>query len=115
MKTISGELYGFFETGTEGTIWTVIQDGLQGYESIVDIKENDHLKIYDGDDILFDGVINPDYNVGWTEYPLNPGHGQPAALGYWIHWTQAGFQPDDWAAFFFRKSPLRAELIREEK
>lgn len=115
MTTYRGELYGFYETGTEGVIWTIIQDGVKGYDAIVDLKAGDQFKILDGDQVLFEGVIDPDHKIGYTEYPRNPGYGQPSALGYWIHWTQAGFQPDDWADFFFRKTPLRGELTRKEK
>lgn len=52
---------------------------------------------------MFDGVVDEDRETGYAEYPRNPGSGQPAALGLWIHWTQRGFAPDDWARFFVRE------------
>lgn len=114
MTTFKGTLYGYFETGTEGTIWTLLRDGIKGYEAIVDLKKGDHLKVYDTDDkVVFDGVIEEDYEIGYMEYPYNPGYGQPCALGLWIHWTQAGWQPDDWAKLFLHSPSLRAELTRE--
>jgi hypothetical protein len=116
MTTIRGTLIDFFETGCEGIIWMMEKDGLSGYEALEMIEEGDHLKVFaDDDSILFDGIIDPDHEIGWAEYPLNPGYGQPCALGYWIHWTQRGWQPDDWAKLFIRKSPLRAEVIKKEK
>lgn len=113
MTTLHGILYGHFETGTEGTQWIFLKDGLKGYDAFEMIEEGDRLCIFDADNkTLFDGIIKPDYEIGWAEYPLNPGFGQPAALGYWIHWTQDGFQPNDWAQFFIRETPLRATLVK---
>ena len=105
----------FAETGTEGAIWVLEEDGKTGYEALVLIEEGDRLKIFAEDgSVLFVGVIKPDYKIGWTEYPKNPGYGQPSALGYWIHWTQTGWKPDDWAKLFIRDNSnyLRAELYK---
>lgn len=108
---IHGVLEGFFETGTEGVIWIVYEDGFSGYEGIRVIEEGDTLTIFDYDQkVLFSGVIKMDRKTGWQPYPLNPKHGQPVALGMWVHWIQEGFKPDAWATFFFKDPPLRAEL-----
>ena len=116
MATYTGTLDGWFETGTEGMIWNMTKDGeySQPYEDMCNLDEGDHLKVFSPDGkVLFDDIIQPDYEIGYTEYPLNPGYGQPSALGYWIHWTQAGWQPDDWVRLFFHDPPLRAELTRK--
>ncbi len=92
------------------------KDGKEGYEALEDIEAGDVLTIYNEDgSVLFEGKIVPDYKIGWQEYPLNPGHGQPCALGCWVHWTQKGWKPDDWAALFLRgdEPPLRAKLVRK--
>jgi hypothetical protein len=113
MPLYKGILEGFFETGTEGTIWSLVQDDIEGYDALVFLEEGDRIQIFNPDEtLLYDGVIEEDHDTGWVEYPLNPGFGQPAALGMWIHWTQAGFTPDDWAGLFFHNPPLRAEVIR---
>lgn len=124
MKKYLGRLDPFFETGTEGMIWSLIEDSKSGYDALVSIENGDHLKIYRPDDtVAFDGVIKTDYKAGWTEFPQNPGHGQPSALGCWIHWTQKGWNPDDWAALFFNydiknqkrlDGYLRAELTKKK-
>lgn len=115
MTKFQGTLEGFFETGTEGIIWTLIKDNLKGYEALETIQEGDQLKVFNPDgSVAFDGIIKADFEIGYMEYPLNPGYGQPCALGMWIHWTQSGFQPDDWAKLFFHDPPLRAELTHKE-
>ena len=123
MKII-GVLEPYFETGTEGTVWSIFEDGKEGYDGLHMIEERDHLTIYgENNEVLFDDDIRCDRQAGWTEYPLNPGNGQPSALGLWIHWTQAGWQPDDWAKLFFHpylqgnedKTALRAELTKKER
>ncbi|MDP3963246.1 MAG: hypothetical protein Q8Q39_01990 [bacterium] len=119
MKFI-GSLEPFFETGCEGFVWALLEDEKPGLDGLHVIEEGDRLKVYgENDEILFDDEIICDYHIGWTEYPQNPGHGQPSALGKWIHWTQKGWQADDWAKLFFYpylegnegKQALRAELI----
>jgi hypothetical protein len=72
--------------------------------------EGDHLTVYhDNGTVAFQGEIETDRQVGWREYPKNPGRGQPCALGFWVHWTQRGWQPDDWAELFMREPSLRAD------
>ena len=111
---IKGILEPFFETGTEGIIWSVEEDNKKGYDGLRILNPLDQLTVYgEKGEILFNGKIFPDFKAGWTEYPLNPGNGQPCALGCWIHWTQIGWEPDDWARFFLRKKGepvLRAKL-----
>jgi hypothetical protein len=95
MKSVKhvGVLYGWFETGTEGVVWSLIEDGKEGYEGLKIIDEKyDHLVVYGEDGKkLWSGKIKPDYKNGWRRYPLNPKFGQPCALGMWIHWTQKGW------------------------
>jgi len=118
-KRYSGTLDWYFETGSEGIFWVLDphdnQVGKKNFGLLVFLNIGDHLTVYDEDDsVIFKGKIIPDLTIGWKEYPDNQGHGQPSALGYWIHWTQMDWRPDDWARLFIRdnKPPLRAKLVR---
>lgn len=117
MKTYFGRLDYWFETGTEGVEWILYEDGKNGYDGIVLPEDGDYLEIYNEDgSILWSGVVEQDFEVGYQPYPDNPELGQPCALGMWIHWTQKGFEPDVWARFFMPKNgnKLRAKLFENE-
>ena len=116
-RIIHGVLEDFSETGTEGLVWSVLEDGERDYAGIHTIEEGDHLTICDGlGNRVWAGKIDCDREIGWRRYPLNPVLGQPCALGYWIHWTQHGFKPDDWARFFVRPRADRMRgILRKRK
>ncbi|MCC6934569.1 MAG: hypothetical protein IT406_02705 [Candidatus Yanofskybacteria bacterium] len=120
-KSFTGTLGSWFETGAEGLCWVVYVDqefehSEEVYQGFVAIDHGDHLKVVAQDgSVVFDGVVRTDYREGWTKYPLNPGYGQPAALGFWIHWTQHGWSAEKWASLFGLKADglvYRAELTK---
>ena len=113
---ITGTASVYDETGCEGVRWIVQPDetpaGVDPRDAMVHIESGDHLVLTDhAGTVVFDGVIDEDRETGWVEYERNPGYGQPVALNRYIHWTQRGFLPDQWAAFFLSET-LRAVLER---
>lgn len=93
-----------------GSLWSPYNDLVsidEGDHVLVTIDEGDRLKVFNPDgSVAFDGVIVCDHEAGYLPYPGNPEHGQPCALGMWIHWTQKGWQPDEWARMFLRPQLL---------
>lgn len=116
---IVGVLEDYSENGTEGVVWAVKAHGKKSYyERLHRLEKGDHLLVTDETGaVRFDGIIEPNRKKGWEPYPLNPKHGQPSALGMWIHWTQEDWEPDDWARLFMcRKGPpLHAVLTINPK
>lgn len=110
----------WFETGSEGVCWAFYKDGQKKWDEAIEFLEaGDHLKIFGEDNsVIFNGKIVPDCKTGWERHYKYARHGQPVALGCWIHWTQKGWKPDDWARLFIRnkgEKNLRAELIKYER
>jgi hypothetical protein len=54
------------------------------------------------DTVLWDGVIQLEYERNWTTYSDNASEsGQQAVLGYWVHGLQQAVYPEQWAGMFF--------------
>lgn len=99
-RLLEGKLEAFMETGTEGVIWSMVDD-----EGVVQhLSRGDHLVIFDDkNDVFWKGDIDYDWKVGRQPYPFNPKLGQQAACGLWVHGIQQGFEPDAWAVLFLNK------------
>jgi len=117
-KVYLGILEDYFETGTEGTLWTLTRDLEPGevdapYARLIMLHKGDEFTVFNSDGTeRFTCVIEPDYQTGYEPYPRNPSLGQPCALGRWIHWTQKGWQPDDWARLFIPEVPIEEYALR---
>jgi hypothetical protein len=111
MSRIIGVLDAFFETGTEGTLWAIIDNDKTGYEALNILKDGDYLFVEgDGGDIVWEGEVKLDYEVNYEPYPSRPEFGQQCVLGYWVHGLQEGLPPETWATWFFESRP--AVLLR---
>ncbi len=105
-KAFIGNLYGFFETGTEGVVWMLkrIGDGFKPYEEFVGIDCNDFLTVFDKQGkSIWSGVVDPDFKKNYTFYPGKNDLGQPQVLGRWVHWLQKDVEPETWASWFFEQ------------
>lgn len=111
---ISGFLDPFSETGTEGIIWSLVNDDatLSGYEKLTFITDGDYLFIEDGEGgIVWEGEVTLEYERRYKSYPGNPEYGQQEVFGYWVHGFQASEEPETWATWFFEGR--RAVLIKK--
>ncbi len=116
MKTYSGIPFLFSETGTEGGIWSVQEDGFLAddgihwsYYGLRSLKEGDDLTIFDKNgNILYHGIIKFDkitnlemhmvFRKGrWVQDPLWT---QQVVDGMWVHWLQSGISPEAWSLLF---------------
>lgn len=115
MTTIKGKLDPFFETGTEGVIWSLFDDSKEGYDALVILDQGDYLTIFHPEDaakVVWEGNIDLEYKRNYHPYPNNPEYGQQAVLGYWVHGIQRDVEPDDWGIWFFKAYP--GEVIKSE-
>lgn len=121
---ISGILEGFWETGTEGVLWSLCEEPPRGYDGLHILENGDQLTVFNEDgSVLWQGVIDLEYETGYRPFPQNPEYGQQAALGYWVHGCQRGFAIDDWAYMFMGPychnprypTPLKGQLVKAKK
>jgi hypothetical protein len=115
MTTIKGKCDPFFETGTEGVIWSLYEDGKEGYDALQVIDQGDYLTIFDPENptkVVWEGNIDLEWERNYHPYPMNPQYGQQAIMGMWVHGIQRNVEPDDWGTWFFKAYP--AELIKSE-
>lgn len=67
---IEGKLFGWFETGLEGLVWALEQEGIAGYDGLFIIEEGDHLVISSpSGQVLFDDYIVTDTELGKEQRP----------------------------------------------
>jgi hypothetical protein len=103
---IVGVLDAFFETGTEGVVWSIVDNDKTGYEALSRIKDGDYLFVEDmAGNIEWEGKILLDWKSRMRPYPTNPESGQQEVLGYWVHGLQVGVEPERWAKWFFESRP----------
>lgn len=110
---IKGKLEAFFETGTEGVIWSIYEDGKQGYDGLHPLNNGDYLTIFHSSKpytIVWEGTVDLEYETNYRPYPTNPEYGQQAVLGRWVHGVQRDVVPEDWAMWFMGK--YKAECIK---
>ena len=105
---IKGRLDPFFETGTEGVIWSVYDDTKEGYDGLYCLDQGDYLTIFDPEDtnkVVWEGNIDLEYERNYHPYPMNPQYGQQAIGGLWVHGIQRDVEPDTWGTWFCKHYP----------
>lgn len=106
---VVGTLEPFFETGTEGVVWSLTMSGAPGYDALTCLKNEDDLLVYNPDGTaLWAGRIHLEYKRNYHPYPLNPGHGQQAVNGLWVNGLQNTVNPETWSGWFHAGLPAVA-------
>jgi hypothetical protein len=108
-NVIEGKLEAFFETGTEGIIWSVYEDGKEGYDGLHSLEDGDYLMVFhpDDDSLVWEGNISLEYVRNYRPYQSNPECGQQEVLGRWVHGLQDNVDPEIWATWFLENYPSK--------
>jgi len=116
MKEMRGVCFLFSETGTEGGWWAMQEDGFSSedglhwsYEGIRKLEEGDVFTVFAEDgSVLWQGIIHHDTTTGLIPRQVlrkgklvnDPTRKQQVVGGMWVHWVQAGIEPEAWGELF---------------
>ena len=96
----------FWETGTEGVVWSFVDKSKPGYYELNTIQGHHLIVLSDSDEVLWSGIVELEYErlrqTGFRE--------QQAINGYWVHGFEKTLSPETWADYFFKRK--RAILIK---
>lgn len=104
---VYGRLEPFFETGTEGIVWSVQDPWLPSYDGLWCLRAGDHLRVLG----KWEGIIDFDYERDVIESSFG-GRGQ-AVHGFWVNGLQRDVGSEQWSEMFMHR--LRAMLIPGEQ
>ena len=136
VKPIIGHLEAFSETGTEGTHWSLYEDGKEGYDGLHAVNKGDLLRVFNDESrktVLWEGTIDFDYDANKTDLRKKTREREnsgdlPAGISsimrpgitvQWVdnigtvHGVQKGTNAEAWAEMFLNEKP--AELIPAKK
>jgi hypothetical protein len=111
--TIKGHGFAWFETGTEGTRWCLIDEtgDPHSYSSLYELNPGDSLTVYDKEDptsIIWTGTVKYETNRRRRAHPFNSAYSQQEVFGYWITYGfQEDLDPETWARYFFDEYPMQ--------
>src|ERR1051325_11945050 len=92
---VYGRLEPFFETGTEGIVWSVQDPWLPSYDGLWCLREGDHLRVLG----KWEGIIDFDYERDVVE-SSGGGRGQ-AVHGFWVNGLQRDVGSEQWVGKVF--------------
>ena len=115
-KEMNGVAFLFSETGTEGGWWAMQEDGFLSedgvhwsYKGLRQLKDGDDFTVYaDDGSVLWHGIIHQDTTTGLIPCQVllkdklvnDRTWKQQVVGGMWVHWVQAGIDPEVWGEFF---------------
>jgi hypothetical protein len=112
IETIDGRLEPFWATGTEGVCWSLENRIRPGYDGLIRLGDGDHLTIFNAlGHILWEGIIDLEYERNYQAYPRNPQYGQQAVFDDWVNGLQRDVEPETWARWFYDRHRARLRPV----
>ena len=115
MIPITGTLYPFSETGTEGVVWSLTNIRLDGWDKLNCLVDGDYLTIFDlvnNTVVIWEGEIHYEYSRNLTSSPFNSNYKKQAIMNSWVNGIQHNVEPDTWMSWFINEH--QAQLIKKE-
>ena len=100
VKSCDGWLRNFY-FDTSGPGWAVQRHGMDGYRGLHVLEDGDHLTVYTRwGFILWQGVIDFEYESGFVPYPGIQGGGVQLVWNQCVNGCQRGVPLEQWAEMF---------------
>lgn len=102
----------YWETGTEGVFWAILDQEKPEYDGLYILKPGDRLTIFDRSDtskVLWSGVVDLEYESKQQHAIHNPSYVGQAVFNHWVHGLQRGLDAETWADYFFAGNPMKME------
>jgi hypothetical protein len=100
-RQIFGTLDHYFETGTEGSYYSLDDISKTGYDALNTLKNGDYLQIIENEIVIWQGEIaeNKTINLAQTAYSYQ----RQVVNGLIVQWIQDGINPELWHSYFTKK------------
>ena len=109
---IEGKLMPYYETGMEGTLWSVHEDGKDGYDGLNPLENGMLLTVFNDaarTQVLWQGTIDFEKDRAQQEALLRA-QKYPPRLGPWGYGLPKNIHPYDWVNMFSQEKPARITI-----
>ena len=109
---IEGKLMPFYETGLEGTLWSVHEDGKEGYDGLNPLQSGHILTVFNDaarTEVLWSGVVDFEMDRQ-SQSDLLHAQKYSTRLGPWGYGLPRNMHPYDWVNMFAAEKPARLEF-----
>ena len=113
-QIIEGTLMPYYETGMEGTLWSVHEDGKDGYDGLNPLQDGQLLTVFNDaarTEVLWQGVIDLERDPQKQDELLRA-QKYSTRLGPWGYGLPKNIHPYDWVNMFANEKPARVEPAR---
>lgn len=114
MLVATGNGMAFWETGTEGVFWSVLDRGQSDSvnSGLYTLEDGDVLTIYERDEpdrVAWCGTIDFEYESHQEVAFHNPNYRAQAVFQHWVHGLQRNVDAERWATYFFDEYPMQLQ------
>ncbi len=109
---IEGKLMPFYESGLEGTLWSIHEDGKEGYDGLNPLQSGHILTVFNDaarTEVLWSGVVDFEMDRQ-SQSGLLHAQKYSTRLGPWGYGLPRNMHPYDWVNMFAAEKPARLEF-----
>lgn len=111
-KEIKGVLCPYYETGLEGTLWCLKEDGVDGWDGLHPIEKGNILTVFNDharSDIIWTDAVELELDRERQAAYLKACKYSPS-LGPWGYGLPTNIHPFDWVEMFSKEKPSQLKI-----